>query len=270
MGTQTPLADEQIESFDRDFCNGELDITPVDFMLLCNQAKHANALQSRLDAAARELPEEPLHVLIMRESKEPVTISLIAAYDTLRTLATALIAERDSPGNPATSPIGATSAPAAPSEHGALVVMLRATALDRDNFPRMETEKACSVKLALNAATAIEALAREVAESKDREGGLAYTTEGGFTPLGKEINRLEAERDELTAKLASAIPVADIEAEIAHIQKNGTNLAALPGMTDEGRCRELCAMYLGEFIASWRLKQKLSAPSRIRVKQYDD
>lgn len=54
-----------------------------------------------------------------------------------------------------------------------------------------------------------------------------------------------------------AVPIAEIEREIAHIEGNGWRVKQLPGMTDEGRCRELCAMYLREFITSWRMKQKL-------------
>ena len=60
--------------------------------------------------------------------------------------------------------------------------------------------------------------------------------------------------------LGESIPVADIEAAIAHIKQNGIELAKWGDKqsVDEGRCRELCAMYLGEFIQSWRLKQKLA------------
>lgn len=54
-----------------------------------------------------------------------------------------------------------------------------------------------------------------------------------------------------------AVPVSEIEAEIAHIEQNGRRLKALPGMFDEGRCRELCAMYLREFIINLRAKKKL-------------
>jgi NTP pyrophosphatase (non-canonical NTP hydrolase) len=58
-----------------------------------------------------------------------------------------------------------------------------------------------------------------------------------------------------------AVPVSVIEAEIAHIEENGQQVKELPGMTDEGRCRELCAMYLREFIINLRARGQLSALS---------
>jgi hypothetical protein len=54
------------------------------------------------------------------------------------------------------------------------------------------------------------------------------------------------------------VPVSEIEAEIAHIKENGARVKELPGMTDEGRCRELCAMYLSEFVSNMRAKKKLA------------
>lgn len=52
----------------------------------------------------------------------------------------------------------------------------------------------------------------------------------------------------------------DIEREIAHIKRNGISLAKFGGQeADEGRCRELCAMYLREFILSYRMGQRLKA-----------
>lgn len=54
-----------------------------------------------------------------------------------------------------------------------------------------------------------------------------------------------------------AVPVADILAEIKHIEENGGRVKALPGMEDEGRCRELCAMYLREFVTSERARRQL-------------
>ena len=75
----------------------------------------------------------------------------------------------------------------------------------------------------------------------------------------------DAEWQEIIAALRSeyvggeAVPVEDIEAEISHIERNGFTLRTkFPFDYDEGRCRELCAMYLREFIVSWRLKQKLA------------
>ena len=58
--------------------------------------------------------------------------------------------------------------------------------------------------------------------------------------------------------------LADIESEIAHIKENGMRVAAFGGDQDihEGRCRELCAMYLGEFILAWKMKQRLEELER--------
>ena len=59
--------------------------------------------------------------------------------------------------------------------------------------------------------------------------------------------------------VAEVVSVADIESEIAHIKQNGIDLAKFGGENiDEGRCRELCAMYLQEFIISKRMQDKLS------------
>jgi hypothetical protein len=61
------------------------------------------------------------------------------------------------------------------------------------------------------------------------------------------------------AQSGEAVTVADIEAEIAHIEENGQRVKELPGMFDEGRCRELCAMYLREFVLNLGAKKKLAA-----------
>ena len=47
-------------------------------------------------------------------------------------------------------------------EYGKLVVRLRASALDKDNFPRMNTERGASVGTCIEAAAAIEALVAQV------------------------------------------------------------------------------------------------------------
>lgn len=87
------------------------------------------------------------------------------------------------------------------------------------------------------------------------------------------VSALLDERDALRAKLATiaaqerercaaeeAIPVSEIEAAISHIQQNGIAVAKYGGEhADEGRCRELCAMYLEEFIVTLRMQQKLVA-----------
>ncbi len=61
------------------------------------------------------------------------------------------------------------------------------------------------------------------------------------------------------------IPVAEIEEQIEHIKQNGIDVARFGGeMKDEGRCRELCAMYLREFIHTRQLGRALELyPDRI-------
>ena len=54
-----------------------------------------------------------------------------------------------------------------------------------------------------------------------------------------------------------AVSFADLEAAAAHIEQNGSNLRVKFGDEYEGRCRELCAMYLREFIVSQRMQTKL-------------
>ncbi len=58
--------------------------------------------------------------------------------------------------------------------------------------------------------------------------------------------------------MRDAVSFADLEAAAAHIEQNGSNLRVKFGHEHEGRCRELCAMYLREFIVSQRMKQKLA------------
>lgn len=62
-----------------------------------------------------------------------------------------------------------------------------------------------------------------------------------------------------------SIPVSDIEDEIAHIQQNADGLRRFTGQENEARCRELCAMYLREFIQSWRFQQQLDALPKVRA-----
>lgn len=55
-----------------------------------------------------------------------------------------------------------------------------------------------------------------------------------------------------------AVPVADILRQIEDIKKNGISLAKYGGEeVHEGRCRELCAMYLREFILAEEMSQRL-------------
>ena len=56
-----------------------------------------------------------------------------------------------------------------------------------------------------------------------------------------------------------SIPVSEIEAEIDHIKQNAEGLRHFTGHENEARCRELCAMYLREFIQSWRYGEQLKA-----------
>lgn len=59
-----------------------------------------------------------------------------------------------------------------------IVKELRATAYDKDNFPRMKSEWACSVELALKAADEIERLRNEVVLLENELDGLYY--DGGY------------------------------------------------------------------------------------------
>lgn len=69
------------------------------------------------------------------------------------------------------------------------------------------------------------------------------------------------------AVASESIPISDIVREIDHIKNNGINLQRFGGdEIHEGRCRELCAMYLQGFIeAGWRSDFKralgISAPA---------
>ncbi len=57
---------------------------------------------------------------------------------------------------------------------------------------------------------------------------------------------------------APSIPISEIEREIEHIKTNGVSLAKFGGQSaDEGRCRELCAMYLRDFISARQMSKRL-------------
>ena len=72
-------------------------------------------------------------------------------------------------------------------------------------------------------------------------------------------NKLDAALSRPLAEgMVEAIPVSEIEAEIAHIEENGEQVRKVCGDENEGRCRVLCAMYLREFILGLRLNQKLT------------
>lgn len=61
-----------------------------------------------------------------------------------------------------------------------------------------------------------------------------------------------------TRQTVDAVPVSEILSEIDHVQQNGIDVAKFGGQNvSEGRCRELCAMYLREFITSEGLRRKI-------------
>lgn len=56
-----------------------------------------------------------------------------------------------------------------------------------------------------------------------------------------------------------SIPVSDILSEADHIEQNGMAVAKFGGdEVNEGRCRELCAMYLREFVSTKRMSDRLN------------
>lgn len=77
-----------------------------------------------------------------------------------------------------------------------------------------------------------------------------------FNELLRDYNEL---KEQLAEAQRDAVPITDIESEIAHIKENGAAVREKCGDEYEGRCRELCAMYLNEFITSWRMQQKIDA-----------
>jgi predicted enzyme related to lactoylglutathione lyase len=88
------------------------------------------------------------------------------------------------------------------------------------------------------------------------------------TSLEDKLERENAELQTVIGELKSEqeryISFTDIERQIDHIEKNGGDLKHMPGMTDEGRCRELCAMYLREFIINKKMKQHIDALARAK------
>ena len=62
------------------------------------------------------------------------------------------------------------------------------------------------------------------------------------------------------AEEVPSIPLSEITAQILHIKLNGMSLAKFGGEdVEEGRCRELCAMYLAEFIQNYHMGKRLEA-----------
>ena len=63
------------------------------------------------------------------------------------------------------------------------------------------------------------------------------------------------------------IPIAGILAEIDHIEQNGIDVAKFGGQeADEGRCRQLCAMYLREFIIIHGWEERMHELDGFRMK----
>lgn len=79
--------------------------------------------------------------------------------------------------------------------------------------------------------------------------------------LAENLERENAAlRAELEGVRKDAVPVADILANAAHVAENGAAVARFGGQYEhEGRCRELCAMYLRELVGAFRLKQQFAA-----------
>ena len=95
---------------------------------------------------------------------------------------------------------------------------------------------------------AIHALAMNPQDTEPKEGD-PYTL--------ALLKQLLAAR---SATREPSIPLSEITAQILHIKLNGVSLAKFGGQdADEGRCRELCAMYLAEFIQCYHMGERLKA-----------
>lgn len=100
------------------------------------------------------------------------------------------------------------------------------------------------------------------------KGGMR--TNGGcrcFRDMRPTMKRIFVERlfaffeanESAASETRRSIPIADIERQIEDITKNGISLAKFGGdEAVEGRCRELCAMYLREFILTHRMSEQLA------------
>lgn len=93
-----------------------------------------------------------------------------------------------------------------------------------------------------------------------RNGGHGLAMYEAFEHILSEVDDLLAAAPQQQAEpIAEFVSVTDIESEIEHIRQNGINLAKFGGdNVDEGRCRELCASYLKEFITAKRMNNKLA------------
>jgi hypothetical protein len=75
--------------------------------------------------------------------------------------------------------------------------------------------------------------------------------------------RLDIERRFALSATSAHISLDDIRQQIDHIEQNGIDLAKYGGKdADEGRCRELCAMYLREMILAHGMQQRLDELDR--------
>lgn len=100
----------------------------------------------------------------------------------------------------------------------------------------------------------------------DLKGDLQMATRRAKQNLDDDIFALiDADFDldaalETTPSATECIPLDDIREQIDHIEKNGIDLKQFGGQhVDEGRCRELCAMYLREFITGHGLQKQIAA-----------
>lgn len=113
------------------------------------------------------------------------------------------------------------------------------------------------------------ALKRELAAAQNRyiadEGILDSISRAVCLPGERHIEvkeigaRFCAMRTELAAAQKDRIPIAELLTEIEHISENGALLREKFGEEHEGRCRELCAMYLREFVLSHELGLRVAA-----------
>ena len=86
--------------------------------------------------------------------------------------------------------------------------------------------------------------------------------DGWKKDVAKAVQRAEAAEAALqeNAALRKELPdcLAGCEREATHVEQNGSTLRIKFGEEHEGRCRELCAMYLREFILTYRMGQRLA------------
>lgn len=91
--------------------------------------------------------------------------------------------------------------------------------------------------------------------------GCGLTTCLVFNLMGgadRELSEVWNRRAAVSERREPSVPIADILRTADHIEKNGFSLKKFGGeMIDEGRCRELCAMYLREFVSNYHMGERL-------------